>query len=48
MLRGIFRPKLGEVIVERRELHNEELTDLHTSPNLLEWEKQKECDGRDV
>ena len=45
MLRGIFRPKLGEVIVERRELHNEELTDLHTSPNLLEWGNKKELDG---
>jgi len=42
VLRGIFRPKLGEVIVERRELHIEDFTDLHTSPNLLEWGKQKE------
>jgi hypothetical protein len=36
VLRGIFRPKREEVIRERRKLHNQELTDLHTSPKLLE------------
>jgi len=41
VLRGIFRPKMDEVTGDRRELHIEELTDLHTSPNLLEWLNQE-------
>jgi len=35
-LRGIFGPKRDEETGKRRKLHNEGLTDLHTSANLLE------------
>jgi hypothetical protein len=35
MLRRILWPKRDEVIVEWRELHNEELNDLYTSPNIV-------------
>jgi hypothetical protein len=34
VLRRIFGPKRDEVIVERRKLHNEELNDLYSSPNI--------------
>jgi hypothetical protein len=33
-LRRIFRPKRDEVTREWRKLHNEELRDLYTSPNI--------------
>ena len=36
MLRRTFGPKRDEVTGERRKMHNEGLTDLHTSPYLLE------------
>ena len=45
MLRRIHRPKRDEVAGERGKLHIEEPTDLHTSPNLLEWGNKKELDG---
>ena len=35
MLRKIFGPKRDEVIVEWRKLHNEELNDLYSSPNII-------------
>ena len=35
MLRRIFVPKRDEVTGEWRELHNELLNDLHTSPELV-------------
>ena len=34
MQRRIFGPKRGEVTGERRRLHNKELYDLYSSPNI--------------
>jgi hypothetical protein len=35
VLRGIFGPKRDEAIGEWRRLHNEELNDLYSSPNII-------------
>jgi hypothetical protein len=35
MLRRIFGPKRDEVTVECRKLHNEELNDVYSSPNIV-------------
>jgi hypothetical protein len=35
VLRRIFGPKRGEVMVEWRKLHNEELHDLYSSPSII-------------
>jgi len=35
MLRGIFGPRRNEVTGEWRRLHNEELNDLYSSPNIV-------------
>jgi hypothetical protein len=35
VLRGIFGPKRDEVTGEWRRLHNEELNDLFSSPNII-------------
>ena len=35
MLRRIFGPKRNEVTRELRKLHNEELIDLYSSPNIV-------------
>jgi hypothetical protein len=35
VLRGIFRHKRDEITGEWRKLHNEELTDLYSSPNIV-------------
>jgi hypothetical protein len=41
VLRGIFGPKGDEVTGERRRLHNEELNDLYSSPNVIRVIKSK-------
>ena len=35
VLRRIFRPKKDEVVGECRKLHNEELNNLYSSPNIV-------------
>ena len=35
VLRRIFGPRKDEVTGERRRLHNEELSDLYSSPNIV-------------
>ena len=37
VLRGIFGAKRDEVTGEWRRLHNEELYDLYSSPNIIIW-----------
>jgi len=41
VLRGIFGPKRDEVTGEWIRLHNEELNDLHCSPNIVWVKKSK-------
>ena len=41
MLRRIFGPKRDEVTGEWRKLHNEELSDLHPSPNIVRVVKSR-------
>jgi hypothetical protein len=41
VLRGIFGPKRDEVTGEWRRLHNEELNDLCSSPNIIRVIKSK-------
>jgi hypothetical protein len=36
VLRRIFGPKRDEAAREQRKLHNEELNDLYSSPNILQ------------
>jgi hypothetical protein len=39
VLRRIFGPERDEVTKERRRLHNQELNDLHSSPNIFSGDK---------
>ena len=41
VLRRIFGPKRDEVIGERRKLHNEEINDLCSSPNIVRVMKSR-------
>jgi len=41
VLRKIFRPKRDEVTGERRKLHNEELRDLYSSPNIIQIKNER-------
>ena len=41
VLRRIFGPKRDEVTVEWRRLHNEELNDLYSSPNIVRVTKSR-------
>jgi hypothetical protein len=46
VLRRIFGPKRDEVTGEWRKLHNEELIDLYSSPNIIPVIKSRTRDGR--
>jgi hypothetical protein len=41
VLRGIFGPKRDEIRGEWRKRHNEELNDLHFSPNIVRMIKSR-------
>jgi hypothetical protein len=41
VLRRIFGPKRDEVTGEWRKLHNEELNDLYSSPNIVRVNKSR-------
>ena len=46
VLRRVFGPKRDEVTGEWRKLHNEELRDLYSLPNIVRVEKSRRMDGR--
>ena len=48
VLRRIFGPKKDGVTGEWRKLHNEELNDLYSSPNILRVIKSRRRDGRGI
>ena len=41
VLRRVFGPKRNEVTEERRKLHGEELSDLHSLPNIVRVAKSR-------
>jgi hypothetical protein len=48
LLRGIFRPKRDEVIGGYRKLHNEQLYDLYSSPNIIRIKSRMRLEGHVV
>jgi hypothetical protein len=46
VLKRIFGPKRDEVVGECRKLHNEELNDLYSSPNIFRVIKWRRIRGR--
>jgi hypothetical protein len=46
VLRRVFGPKKDEVTKEWRKLHNEELDDLHSLPNIVRVAKSRRIDGQ--
>jgi len=46
VLRRIFGPRRDEVTGEWRKLHNEELNDLYSSPNIVQVIRLKRMDGQ--
>jgi len=55
MVRGIFGPKRDDVIEEWGKLHKEEISDLYSSPNIIQliesrklrWVKNIACMGKE-
>ena len=45
MLRRIFGPRRDKVTGDWRRVHNEELNDLYSSPNIVRVIKREELDG---
>jgi hypothetical protein len=48
VLRRIFDLKKEEVTGEWRELHEEDLNDLYSSPNVIRVSKSRRMDGRGI
>jgi hypothetical protein len=56
LARRISGPKMDEVTGERRKLHNEELNDLYSSPNInrviksrrMIWARHVACMGKNI
>jgi len=48
VLRRIFGPRRDEVTGEWRRLHNEELNDLYSSPNIVRVIKSRRRDGLSI
>ena len=46
VLRKVFVPKRDEVTGEWRKLHNEELNDLHSLPNIVRVVKSRRMNGQ--
>ena len=46
VLRRIFRPKGEGVTGEWRKIHNEDLNDLYSSPNIVRVIKSRKMNGR--
>jgi len=44
--RKVFGPKRDETIGESMKLHNEELNDLYSSPNIIQVIKLRNINGR--
>jgi hypothetical protein len=44
VLRGILEPKRDEITGRRIHLHNQELHNLYSSPNIIKWGEQTKKD----